>query len=256
VAAIPSDTSGTAVNQSNPRKVKRRSRIAWRLALVVMLVAGLGLIHVPLLRAVAWVLIVDQPERGQQYVLVVERMLAADHRYEEAARLYQEDQSRRILLVEQAPDRAVVVGARPSYQARSERGLAVRNVPPNALEWIRGGAIDPWAAARLLQPWLEARPQARVQVLCTRLGSRGQRHIFDEVLGPSLAARITVRGLADRYCDEHNWWKSRYGVKALMFGYLQLAFAWCHGENQTIAATADPDEYERLVLQHFGEVAP
>ena len=67
--------------------------------------------------------------------------------------------------------------------------------------------------------------------------------------------RIGVHALVDRRYDETNWWKSRCGVKSLMLGVIELAFAVCRGENYPNSGHWDPDRYERALRQTAEEAA-
>lgn len=206
-----------------------------------------------ILRAAAELLIVDQPSSRCEWVLIVQGNGRGVGRYDEAARLYHEDPSRRVVLIQRFPRPTIRIGAVPAPDAIGRRELAARGVPMKSVTLIPGEADDEWTAAHALQSWLRDRPDGRLLVLCNRFQSGHQRLVLDTVLDPAAAARVSVRGLADRRYDETDWWQSRRGVKELMFAYLELAHArWC-GESHAARQAWNPDDYERMLQRTVEE---
>jgi hypothetical protein len=200
-----------------------------------------------ILQAAAAPLVVDQSPADCAYILVLNGDYWSARWFDEAADLYREDPSRRILLVESRPERAVRLGVLPSYAERSRRVLAARGVPREAVVVIPGEAPDVWAEVELLRQWLSERPDADVRALSDRFSSRAQRVVLDRVLPAEDAARVTVCALPDIRCNEHNWWQSRWGAKAFLYGWLKLAYACCGEAETDPAPTWNPDEYERTL---------
>jgi hypothetical protein len=235
---------------------RRKRRALRRLAVLLAITLCLGLCHAWILQGLAALLVVRQPAAGCNGVLALDGGFQGPDWYDEAARLYHEDRSRRILLIEPHPGRVVRLGVLPSYEADSRHALAARGVPAEAVELLSGEASNVWAEARLLQTWLKDRPDARLLVLCSQFAGRHQRHILDAVLDPDDAARVSVRALPNPYFDETDWWKSRTGWKACAFSYLRLAYVWCQGESPPPPDELSPADYQQMLRQRVAEGAP
>ena len=129
-------------------------------------------------------------------------------------------------------------------------------MPAEAIEVIPGQACDAWRKARLMDDWLRTHPGVRVQLMCNRFDSASLRHILSRVLGPERRGQVAVLGLKDRLFDETSWWKSRTGIKAVMFGALCWLYVELRGEAPAPPQRWDPDEYERGLAGLHAEAAP
>lgn len=217
-----------------------------RAAVWLFLVILIGVGHAPLLRRLAGILVVDQTSDGAGTLWLFDPPGAGGldrSQYDAAARLHDEDPSRKILLVEDDSSRLVLGGVLPSFQAISRKALAARGVGGEAI-----GVLDApgnaWEAARRLRTWLEERPGEKALVVCDRFESRYRRFILASVLGPRGAQRVRFRAVPDDRFDEANWWRSRLGVKVFARNLSVLLYVWIHGEDTAIPARWDPDEYE------------
>lgn len=234
------------------RLLRRVVRLA---AILVALTVCLAFFHKPILRGLASILVVDESSSlGESVsppncILVVEGDANAVGRHDEAARLCRENGVRRIVLIRFSPEPEVRSGAILPRHTRGRRALASAGVPTETIEVIPGNARNTWEAVRQLQPWLKHRPETRLLVLVDRLRSRHQRTVFDSVLEPSVAARVSVYGLKEPRCNEANWWKSRRGVRSVMVAGLELMHAWCFGESRPNPSDWDPDDYERTLRE-------
>ena len=257
---LPSTNSGDSRVGESPAAAgpaPRRKRRAWRWLVILLAVTlCLALCHAWILHRLAALLVVRQPAEGCYAVLALDGGFQRPEWYDEAARLYHEDRSRRILLIEQHRGRVVRLGVLPAHEAESRQALAARGVPAEAVELIPGQARDIWAEVRLLQSWLQDRPDAHLLVVCGQFAGRHQRYVLDTVLDPDDAARVSVRALPNPWFDETDWWQSRAGWKACGFSYLRLAYAWCHGEGPPPPDEMSPHDYQQLLRQRVAEGAP
>lgn len=234
-------------------------RVVRSAAILVAAVACIALFHRPILRGIASILVVDEfaslGESGwpPNCILVVEGDADADGRHQETARLRRENGVDRVILIQFHPEPMVRSGAMLPQHALGRTALTFAGVPDKMIEVIPGDARNTWEGVRQLQPWLKDRPAIRLLVLVDRLRSRHHRYVFDSILEPSVAARVSVYGLKDLGCNEANWWKSRHGVKAVMSAGLELAHAWCFGESRPNAADWDPDDYERSLRESMAK---
>jgi hypothetical protein len=204
---------------------------------------------------VARPLIADDPPADAQYLCLRGDEFGFDGEdcLDQAATWRRATPAGRILLLEPWPRRIVDIGILPSFEQTARRELGQRGVADDAVVLVRGRAKDEWEEARLLQTWLQERPEASIVVLCSRFQSGQRRYVLDTVLAPADARRVAVRGLADPRYDETNWWKSRSGVKAVMFGWLRLIYAWGRGEDRDVPRRYTADEYQTLLKTTFGE---
>lgn len=190
------------------------------------------------------------------YILILEGKCSGDNRYADAARLFRAASYRSILLIERHADPIAVIGAVPTDITLARQTLIEANVPPDALHTLHGDAHDSWSQARQLTQWLDTHRNAQVLVLCDRFHTRYQRHVLDATLSADAAARLRLCGLPRATHDETNWWKSRVGVKDLMFAYLRLFhLRFCSDPNRTMQSWS-PDAYERSLDHLAREVAP
>jgi len=221
---------------------------------IVLLIAAAACLvfHAPLLRWAAEPLVADEVEEGADWICLRSDdglQPGGDRCYDVAAQLCLARRGRAVLLLEPRSPRSVACGAMPSFEAISRRELAKRQVPAADVHLIPGKTWNEWDQARALGAWLADRPQAVVLVLEDRFGSRARRQVFDATLSPDVARRIRVAGLADRRFDETNWWRSRDGIKAFMFAWLERLFHACQGEDRSAAPPLDPDQYERAFVE-------
>jgi len=243
----------TPESGSRPRRLPRVARHG----VVILLVAAcLWCWHPVILRGIARLLIVDQPQSPADYIWIrTEDGIHADgdRCYERAAALYHQDRSRRILLMEPYPCRVVRTGAVPCFEQISRRALEARRVPGEAVEVIGGSPRTLWQEARLLQAWLNKHPDAKVLLLCSRFAGRRWRYVLDTVLGADGAAKVALFAPPDRRYNETDWWKSRRGAKDLYYWALYLAYTWCQGERPAPLNPWNPDDYERSLRQTIRE---
>jgi hypothetical protein len=224
---------------------------------VLLVLAGsLWLCRRPILEAAASALVVDQTPGDFEYILVLGGHQWASEWFDVTAELYREEPSRRVLLVEPAPERAVTLGVLPSYAERSCRVLEARGVPRRAVVLIPGKAPDLRAEVELLRTWLSARPETQVLALSGRFTSRAQRALLDRALPAEDAARVAVCALSTDGCNEGNWWHTRWGARAFMYAWLHLCHThWGEGEGRS-HSDWDPDEYERELASIAAEAGP
>ena len=152
---------------------------------------------------------------------------------------------RRILLVVPPPSRLEETGVLPSFESLSRRELDARGVLGDSLTILRGTQRSDWATAHALGDWLDKHPGAAVTLLCDQFRSAYVRRALDAALEPAAAARVQVRALPGRRCDQTNWWQSRIGFQAFGRGWLILLHGLWYGVNAAEPSTKDADAYER-----------
>ena len=244
---VASESAETEKSASRKRHGRNSVR---RLAAILAILGCVYLCRAPGLRSIVEPLIVDEQTADPDYVWIrTEDGISCDgdRGYDQAARLYHEDTSRRIILTKPSPSRLAQIGAVSSFDVISWRELAARGVRKDAIVPIDGTWQNPWQEARRIGTWLKERPDAELLLLCDRFNSRRWWYILDKVLEADTAGAVQILALPDRRYNETNWWKSRRGVKDLFYGYVRLAYAWCQGENIPERECWDPDEYERIL---------
>ena len=248
-----------ACDMEKPDNPPRRRRQRWKAVaaacVVLLALAGLLVYHSIVLQAVAGLLIVNEEPIGSDvdadyvWIRTGDGMSGdGDRCYDWAAKLCERDPSRRVLLSVPPPIRLVQAGGLPGFEETSLRELSARGVPLEAVVTIEGNEHDPWLEARSLEAWLNGKPNASVLLLSSRFGSRRWSHVFDTVLEATHRDRVNIWALADRNCDEMNWHETRSGFKNVFYAYVELAYAWCRGDNAPQWGWQSPDEYERMFL--------
>jgi hypothetical protein len=241
-----------------PDRASKQHRFWPRLLLLLGAVAGLWLVHGPLLRGAADLLVVDEPADHAQYVCLSSWEFGpdGDRAYDVAATLFRQNPACHILLIGSGPSRLVESGSLASFETISRRELAARGLPQKAIESISRDGWDDWATARALRPWLLDRPAAVVVLLCGRMRSAHVRRVLSAVLDPSQAAGVRVQGLRDRHFDETNWWLSRRGYKAFGMAWLRRFCEWRAGGDHAPPRLQNADDYERSFRLTLSEAAP
>jgi hypothetical protein len=227
------------------------------LALVILVpLACVLFYHSTILRGVAGLLIVNEQHVGSDveadyvWIRTGDGMSGdGDQCYDWAAKLYERNPRRHILVSVPPPSRLIQTGALPAFQDTSLRELSTRRVPLGAVTTLKGNDHDLWVEAQSLEAWLKEKPNARVLLLSTRFGSRRWSHVLDTVLQGEHRDRVKIWALGDRNCDETNWWQTRSGFKNVFNSYVELAYAWFQGEHGLRWEWRTPDEYERTFLE-------
>ncbi|MGA2066060.1 MAG: hypothetical protein ABSG86_13890 [Thermoguttaceae bacterium] len=234
---------------------RARRALGLKLGAAIIVLAAIVAGHALVLRMLARPLVSEQPP-GAAAVLCLqgdEDGVEGDRTLDEAARWCREAPGRQVLLLEPWPRRVVELGIVPSFEQMVRRELTGRNISNAAIVTLRGKALDDWERARLLRAWLEQNPAAEVVMACGRFHSGRIRYVFDAVLGRPLATRVRIRPVADPDYDPAYWWRSRQGVKDVMFGWLGLAYAWGEGPQRITPSRWTAAEYQSLARETFGK---
>lgn len=233
-------------------------RWKWRWLVIGILLIGLWASHAFVLRVLAGFLIVDEPADDYQYVCLLTRRQEpdGDRCYDVAVNLHRRKPSCGVLVVEPRRGRLVETGVLTSFETLSRRALEARGLPPDVVSVIRSDGRDDWATARALKAWLVDRPDGIVVLLCEAFRSAHVRYVLDAVLDPAQAARVRVRALSDRQCDETQWWTSRRGVKAFGENWLRLFHVRYAGGDHLPPSVCGADDYESGVRRALPEAIP
>lgn len=215
-----------------------RSRRLW---LVVVLAAVAGF-HPAILPSCAWLLITDQ-----RYASVDGLVIASgDGRYDLASAWVHGAPHRRVLLIHDRPERIVELGIQPSTAELARRELVSQRVSDEQIEVISTKSGN-WNLFGLLADWMEEHPDTRVAVLCERFASHDMRLRIDAVVASDAARRIDIWALPDRRYDEHNWWRSRTGIRQVVLRSIAFAYTWCQGGASDPPETLTIEQYEAVV---------
>jgi hypothetical protein len=224
----------------------------WVVALLAAFLVAAGLVHAPVLRGLAGLLIVDQPGDDFDWICLAAWGYGGDgdRCYDVAADLQREKSGSRILLIGPAMNRLEQTGVLSSFEAMSRRELQARGVSQEAISEERGGCRSDWENAHTLAAWLGKHPGSRVLLPCDQFRSAVVRHTLDAVLNPADAARVRVRALPNRNCDDTNWWKLRCGYRAFASAWLLRMQSWLGSGEAAAPSEKSADEYERAFLEH------
>lgn len=220
-------------------KPRRRRWRQWALLVLVLLAATGFVFRGPLLRAPAEFLIVDEPLRPANYVLV----LNGDDALGEAARLYRGGLAERVLLVDGRHRRLERLGILPTSVEIARRELTAMGVAPERIEVFDWQELQGWDYLRQLTRWLDARPDGHVTALVHQFGARDLQYRLRAVLPRAAWERIHLRTLPHRWYDESNWWRRKEGALSLYHEYLRLGYDALHGEDSEPWRDWDPAMY-------------
>jgi hypothetical protein len=236
----------------DPRRLSRRRWAAIAIVLVVLV------LHTPILRALAWPLIVHEPSQNARFLCLRggEHCVDGDDAFPRAADWYHADPARRILVLDSPPSRLVEAGILPSLERRCRTELGRQGVPDEAIQRVPGTSCDDWDNALLLGDWLREHPGERISLLCSRFGGARLRCILDKTVERSAAARIRISAPPIPQGYEVNWWRSRWGIKDFMYAWLSLIYAWCEGEQRVPHQSWSISDYRAILRKTFGEAPP
>jgi hypothetical protein len=228
-----------------PRPIHRRRII--KFGLPVIFCAAIWLIHPWLLQGLAKLAVADDPRPDAEYLVLYADQAGANYQrfYAAAAESLRANPQRTIILIEPRPHSLEKYGILPSFSAISRRELTSRGVADSAIRTLDGTASDFWRATRLLGQWLQDHPKGKAEFYADRFQGRNLTCAAGQVLEPSLANRVFFHTLPSPQYDESNWWRSRDGVKALMFAHLALIYTRFHGEPEAFSPNWNPDDYAR-----------
>jgi len=238
---------------ASPRRFRRRS-----IVLVVVAVA-LMVGHAPLLRLATGPLVSAAPPApgfDALWLVAFDGVTAdGDRAYETAAELCRQQPHCKILIIQRNAGRLAELGIYPTFEMVSRRELSAAGVPADALEVVAQNASGFWEEARLMGGWLAAHPETRVLLLCEELGSGSRAYIIHQSLPPETAARIAIRGLPNREFALARWWRSRTGLKSVMFAWLNYIYVHWQGEG-ALPARLNVADYEARAAASVEGVVP
>jgi uncharacterized SAM-binding protein YcdF (DUF218 family) len=219
--------------------MRRRRRRRIRLVLLV-LVAGLVAFHVPILRGIGRLLIVDSAVARPDAVFV----LSGDGLYSKSAQAALANPDLIVLKPEFTKLRLEQMGIWPDRIAEFHRELTRRGVPDRQQKVLYGPARSEWQAVELLDQWLVPGSQQKVTALCDEFQTRRLKLAVDSVM-KARSAQVGIQPLTDRRYDPSNWWKSRGGIRTVILNAVSLAIASFHRAAPPAVPEWDPDDYER-----------
>jgi hypothetical protein len=222
------DSKGRSPSQGPPTKWLRRLSIA-------AIVMGLAwLLHAPLLRALAHVLVLEEIAPPAPAVVVLEE---GDRRFEVAERLHH-DQESKVLLYRRQLDRLERMGIRMPSDVIARRELRERGVPNDDVQSLPEVPRGRSQLVRVLNEWLNEHPDDSVDLLCDRFTSRTWKRVVARRVDAGAERRIHIVPLRQRAFDETNWWHCKEGRAGFVNGYLILVF-------QLFGGTEEPEGRER-----------
>lgn len=239
---------------SRPAKSVRRRLVVAAVAIVIVAV-----LHRPLLRGAAQLLVVDQDSSPCDYLWIPagDGFPVSDTRYlDAAAAMLRGVQGRRVLMISPPANRLVQMGVVPPFIDETRRQLESRGIAHDAIVVVSRGSQDARAEMLLLQAWLEEHSKARVVVFSDRFASRRARLGLDRRLAPSAASRIVVRARSNLRFEERTWWQSRDGIRDFLLSWIRLAYALAYDDQGQTPRRWTLEEYEERFLATLPQDLP
>jgi hypothetical protein len=217
----------------------RRRRWLRRLLFALLLAGAVYLARAPLLRGTASLLIVEDPVREVDALV----LLNGDRLWERAAALYHAGAAKRLMLFHDAPGRLERLGVLPDPDEEIRREREKYTIPETAVEVLKIEKHGDWNRARRLRDWLNEHSEAQVFILCDRFSSRRAHCLYTRELG-GLSERVHWQALPDRRYDETSWQRNKVGVLQLFDSYLSWGHVWLYGDALGDQQEWDPDAYQ------------
>ena len=233
----------------------RKRKIVAGLFAAAVLVAAL--FHSLLPRGLARPLVCEQTVGGYDEIGLITSLQSpeGDRCYDVAAKLWRENPSASVLVVEPPDNRIVEAGALPSFATISRRELSKRGVPREAVVTLPRQGIDDWTTALALGNRLRDRPESAVVLLCDEFHSARLRAVIDESVGEKGASQVRIMPLSDRRFNRDDWWKTRTGARTVGMEWLVLLQHW-FSDRESCPPPADADKYERCVIESWRGESP
>ncbi|MEI8375373.1 MAG: hypothetical protein WCJ35_21345 [Planctomycetota bacterium] len=222
------------------------------IVLAVLLVFALLLGVIP--RMLAWPFQAASSSKSADYFCIHGNELSADgfQAYDVAAEWHGKPAGRKILVLLPHVSRIVEIGAVRSFEQTCLSELIKRGVPSADVWPIRADALNVWGEAHALSEWLKAHPESTVRIACSPFSSGQLRYVFRKILGPIDSERVGLAILLDPKCRVESWWQSRAGVKGVMYGWLELIYAWAKG-NEAFPEMPDAATFQHEIRTQIGE---
>jgi hypothetical protein len=228
------------------RNLNAKSRTRWirRCVLAAALLSVAYALREQWLPLVARVLIFDQAASPGDVVLILDE---GERRFDVAAELTGGDATR-ILLYVREPNRLERMGIRPTPEALGRRECSKRGFAGAEIAALAEAPIGKSHAVERLHEWLLQYPDKSVGVLCDRFDTRTWALLVHRACDDETRDRVRVVALPHRKYDETNWWHSKDGQRALMNGYLVLAYHLLHRGPEPECRECSPAELRQSVL--------
>ncbi len=168
-------------------------------------------------------------------------LLGGDGEFDLVAEWIERGDVKQVLCFAVPPSRLVRHQVLPSYESQRLEVLLQRGVAPEQVRFV------PYVAERdhglreeeRLLAFLDRQQRDTVRVCCPEFSSRWvswrlARH----------RQRIELTVIPDRRFSAKNWWRSRDGVKAVLYGWFDLTWYFCCGPEPELGETWDERQYE------------
>ncbi len=192
--------------------------------MVVMVASALAALviieRVPIMRALGWILVVDDPLEPASAILVLGG--GAPYRALEAAALYSDGWARRVVLVPGVTgqgERALLPNQLPEWQWSRDL-LVAHGVAPSDISVVRGEASN---TLEELREAANSLGRTSKPIILVTSGYHGRRALLTWRRISDVPAIIRLQRQADRELnDPDHWWESRWAATAVLHEYLAL----------------------------------
>ncbi len=243
VTEVPANSAGTGAQVLPQASVRTKSSQFRRLARILATVVSLA----AALRYSAFILVADSPSNAADAVIVGD--WRCGQCYPVVCNKMKSGNARTVLLVTRERKRVVVLGAVLPAEELCRTKLVRDGVEQDAIRLLDGTSDSDFETGRLIEGWLIAHPEKRINLLCDHFSSRTWSYILDRTISPSKRILVSVEGVADPRYNELNWWRSRVGLKSFFGNLFHQGYVRLHGEDRHQSVDWSPDAYEMAVLQ-------
>lgn len=186
-----------------------RSRILRLVLVVALLVGAAWFSRAPLLRALAWCWIVDEPVGSADAILVLGG--GVQNRPFAAARLHREGRAPRVVLFRVAPSPTTEIGLTPTEQELARRVLVRSGVPQDRLVEIGNDVASSHDEVVAVRDWVRRSGVRRLVIPTDPFHTRRVRWLYrKELEGTGVSVTVTVAH-HPKYRPT-DWWRHEEGL--------------------------------------------
>ncbi|GAB6165788.1 hypothetical protein JCM19992_17880 [Thermostilla marina] len=261
-----------AEHSDKPTHLSRRRRVVWGCLVTVAVMATAGVFHASLLRWLVAPLVADPPAPDGVAVIWLRSDNGTspngDGAVDAAAALWQKNPAAEIIITQAFSSRLVQIGVVPSLETTLRRELMRRGVPGGQVVFLESRPGGLWYETESVCSYLHSRQRdgteapAQVVLIGEEFAGRAATLQLQRAIGAVSKARrdgetalpfeFAVWGVRDRRFSPADWWKSRDGVKACMFGWLNLIYSWLQRGPPPEIHRLAPEDFKDIYMRRFG----
>jgi uncharacterized SAM-binding protein YcdF (DUF218 family) len=209
-----------------------KKRRLWAILAILIGLTTIGILHEPILVAMAVWLDVGEAPRPADYVMVLPGGL--EDRPFMAVAMMRAGMAQGVLTAETEIDPSNQEGMSPASDAILQQILLLRGIRQDQIHVLPGRSNSTWTDALALRQFMQDHSQATIAIVTTNFHSRRSRWVFRRVLGAD-AQRVFFVTVPLERVDPKSWWKTEIGLVTYLSEYSKLVI-YVGSDRTTIVA--------------------